>query len=76
MCNASDHVVGVVLGQQKDKKPYVIYYTSKTLDDSQWNYATIEEESLVVIYAIKIFNHTFCATRLSYTLTTPPLNIS
>ena len=29
MCDASDYVVGVVLGQRKDKKPYVIYYASK-----------------------------------------------
>ena len=30
MCDASDYVVGAVLGQRKDKKPYVIYYASKT----------------------------------------------
>jgi hypothetical protein len=24
MCDASDYVVGAVLGQRKDKKPYVI----------------------------------------------------
>ena len=32
MHDASDHVMGVVLGLQKDKIPYVIYYPSKTLD--------------------------------------------
>jgi len=26
LCNASNHAVGAVLGQQKDNKPYVIYY--------------------------------------------------
>jgi hypothetical protein len=26
MCDASDYAVGAVLGQRKDKKPYVIYY--------------------------------------------------
>jgi hypothetical protein len=31
MCDASDYFVGAVLGQRKDKKPYVIYYASKTL---------------------------------------------
>jgi hypothetical protein len=34
MCNASDYVMGDVLGQRKDKKPYVIYYTSKTLNSA------------------------------------------
>jgi len=31
MCDASDHAVGVVLGQCVDRKPHVIYYTSHTL---------------------------------------------
>jgi len=35
MCNASDHTVGAVLGQRKDKKPVVIYYTNRTLDAAQ-----------------------------------------
>jgi hypothetical protein len=34
MCDASDFTVGVVLGQRKDKKPHVIYYVSKTLNDA------------------------------------------
>jgi hypothetical protein len=32
MCHASNHAVGVVLGQKIDKNPHVIYYASKTLD--------------------------------------------
>jgi hypothetical protein len=32
MCDASDYAIDVVLGQRKDKKPYVIYYASKTLN--------------------------------------------
>jgi hypothetical protein len=43
MCDAYDYVVGVVLGQRKDKKPYVIYYTSKTLNNAQMNYTTTEK---------------------------------
>jgi len=31
MCDASDYVVGAVLGQTKDKKPHAIAYASKTL---------------------------------------------
>jgi hypothetical protein len=34
MCDASDYAVGAVLGQRKDKKPYVIYYASKTLNSA------------------------------------------
>ena len=37
MCDASDHAVGAILGQRVDKKPYVIYYASKTLNDAQMN---------------------------------------
>uniref|UniRef100_A0A2N9GXZ8 Reverse transcriptase domain-containing protein n=1 Tax=Fagus sylvatica TaxID=28930 RepID=A0A2N9GXZ8_FAGSY len=28
MCDASDYAIGAVLGQRKDKKPYVIYYAT------------------------------------------------
>ncbi|XP_075110441.1 uncharacterized protein LOC107776654 [Nicotiana tabacum] len=34
MCDASDHAIGVVLGQRKDTVFYSIYYASKTLDDA------------------------------------------
>src|SRR3954471_1259719 len=40
MCDASDFVVGDVLGQRVDKKWNVIHYASKTLDSAQKNYAT------------------------------------
>jgi hypothetical protein len=55
MCDASDYVVGAVLGQRKDKKPYVIYYASKTLNSAQMNYITIEKELLVVVFACDKF---------------------
>lgn len=45
MCDASDYAIGVVLGQRKDKEVHVIYYASKTLNDTQMNYATIEKNS-------------------------------
>ena len=32
MCDASDHIVGAVLGQRNDKKVHSIYHVSKTLD--------------------------------------------
>ena len=43
MCDASDYVVGAVLGQRVDKKLNVIQYASKTLDSTQRNYATTEK---------------------------------
>lgn len=55
MCDASNHAVGAVLGQNKDKKVHGIYYASRTLDEVQMNYATIEKELLVVVFAIDKF---------------------
>jgi hypothetical protein len=55
MCDASDYVVGAVLGQTKDKKHHAISYASKTLTGPQLNYATTEKELLVVFYAINKF---------------------
>jgi hypothetical protein len=52
MFDASDFVVGVVLGQTKDKKHYVIFYASKTLIGPHLNYTTTEKELLVVVFAI------------------------
>jgi hypothetical protein len=55
MCDASDYAVGAVLGQRKDKKPYVIYYASKTLNSAQMNYTTTEKELLAVVFACDKF---------------------
>ena len=55
MCDASNLAVGAILGQRKEGKPYVIYYTSKLLDDAQINYTTIEKELLAIVYAFDKF---------------------
>ncbi|KAL2492590.1 Reverse transcriptase domain-containing protein [Abeliophyllum distichum] len=55
MCDASYYVVGVVLGQRKDKIFHVIHYANKTLNDAQLNYATTEKELLAVVYAFDKF---------------------
>jgi hypothetical protein len=55
MCDASDFVVGAVLGQTKDKKHHAIAYASKTLIRAQLNYATTEIELLAVVFAIDKF---------------------
>lgn len=40
ICDASDNVVGAVLGQRVNKLPHAIYYASRTLNDAQLNYST------------------------------------
>ena len=35
ICDASDHTMGAILGQCRDKKPVVICYASRTLDEAQ-----------------------------------------
>jgi hypothetical protein len=55
MCDASDYVVGVVLGQTKDKKHHAIPYARKTLIGPQLNYATTEKELLAIVFAIEKF---------------------
>jgi hypothetical protein len=52
MCDASDYVVGAILGQRVDKLPHVIYYASRTLNDTQLNYSTAKKELLAVVFAL------------------------
>ena len=40
MCDASDYVVGEVLGQRIGKASHAIYYASKTLNVAHRNYST------------------------------------
>ena len=55
MCDASDYAIGAVLGQREDKKTFVIYYASKTLDSAQANYTTTEKEFLIVVFTLEKF---------------------
>jgi hypothetical protein len=55
MCDASDFALGAVLGQRINKVPHAIYYASRTLNDAQLNYSTIEKELLAVIFSLKKF---------------------
>ncbi|GKE16036.1 reverse transcriptase domain-containing protein [Tanacetum coccineum] len=55
MCDASDHAVGAVLGQRKDKYFRPIHYASKTLSDAQTNYIVTEKELLAVVYTFEKF---------------------
>jgi hypothetical protein len=64
MCDASDYIVGAVLGQWKDKKHYAISYASKTLTRPQLNYATTEKELLAVVFAIEKFRLYLVGTKV------------
>ncbi|GJX04518.1 putative nucleotidyltransferase, ribonuclease H [Tanacetum coccineum] len=55
MCDASDFAVGAVIGQQIDGKFKPIYYVSKTLNNAQEHYTTIEKELLVVVFSFDKF---------------------
>ena len=55
MCDASDYAIGAVLGQRKEGKVNAIYYPSKTLNEAQVNYATMEKELLAVVFAFEKF---------------------
>ena len=43
MCDASDYVMGAVLGQKVDKMFRAIYYASKTFNEAQENYSTTKK---------------------------------
>ncbi|KAL4354091.1 hypothetical protein GQ457_06G017630 [Hibiscus cannabinus] len=64
MCDASDYVVGAVLGQRKGKIFHPIYYASKTLNDAQVNYTTAEKEMLAVIFAFDKFRSYLIGTKV------------
>ncbi|KAJ9547271.1 hypothetical protein OSB04_019814 [Centaurea solstitialis] len=55
MCDASDYVVGAVLGQRKNNHFQPICYASRTLNDAQENYTTTEKDLLAVVFAIEKF---------------------
>ena len=69
MCDASDHSIGAVLGQRKDKVFHSIYYANKTLTQDQINYTTIGKELLAVVFAFDKFRAYLVGTQ-----TIQPLN--
>ena len=63
MCDTSDFAIGAVLGQRKDNKQHVIYYSSRTLNDAQMNYTTTEKEFLAVVFALEKFRPYLLGTK-------------
>ena len=56
MCDASDYALGAVLGQRKNKQFQLVYYASRTLNETQQNYTTIEKELLAVVFDFEKFH--------------------
>ncbi|GJY67369.1 reverse transcriptase domain-containing protein [Tanacetum coccineum] len=55
MCDASDYVVGAVLGQRINNHFQPIHYASKTMNATQENYTTTEKELLAVVFTFDKF---------------------
>ncbi|GJR05581.1 putative nucleotidyltransferase, ribonuclease H [Tanacetum coccineum] len=55
MCDASDFVVGAILGQKDGKNFHPIYFTSKTLNFAQQKYTVTKKELMVVVFAFDKF---------------------
>ena len=55
MCDASDYALRAVLRHKRDRVFHAIYYTSRTLNEAQFNYATIEKELLTIVFAFDKF---------------------
>ncbi|GJV95711.1 reverse transcriptase domain-containing protein [Tanacetum coccineum] len=55
MCDASDFVVGAVLGQKDGKNFHPIYFASKTLNSAQQKYTVTEKELMAVVFAFDKF---------------------
>ena len=64
MCDASDYVVGAILGQRVGKIPHVIYYALRTLNDAQLNYSTTKKELLSVIFPLDKFRPYLIGTKV------------
>ena len=55
MCDVSNHAIGAILGQRKNKMFHAIYYASNTLLDAYLKYVTIEKELLLAVFAFDKF---------------------
>ena len=55
MCDTSDYTIGVVLRQSIDNKQHVIYYASRTPNEAQLNYTSIEKKFLAVAFVLEKF---------------------
>nr|KAJ0212571.1 hypothetical protein LSAT_V11C400157210 [Lactuca sativa] len=64
MCDASNYDIGSVLGQKNGRASHVIYYASRTLDNAQSNYSTMEKELLAIVFALENFRPYLLGTKV------------
>ena len=55
MCDVSDYAMGADFGQRTEKIFIAIYYATKTFNEAQENYSTIEKEMLAMVFACEKF---------------------
>ena len=55
MCDARDFEIRAVLGQKRERIFQVIYYASRTLNETQVNYAIAEKKLLTMVFAFDKF---------------------
>jgi len=55
ICDASDYIVRIVIGQMIDKKLHIIYYTGHTLNDEQVTYTITKKEFLAIVFGFQKF---------------------
>ncbi|PWG74338.1 hypothetical protein DF186_18420, partial [Enterococcus hirae] len=56
--------VKTALIQRKDKNPFIIAYTSKTLNTAQSNYTTTEKKLLTIIFTLNKFRTYLLNTKI------------
>ena len=67
VCDASDYAIGAVLGQKKERTFQVIYYVSRTLNDAQLNYTTMEKELLEIVFVFNKFRPYLIGNKVTVT---------
>ena len=64
MFDASDYLMGVVLGQRTKKIFRAIYYASKTFNEAHENYSTTEKEMLAMVFSCEKFRPYILGSRV------------
>nr|KAJ0222679.1 hypothetical protein LSAT_V11C200054720 [Lactuca sativa] len=64
MCDASNYAIGAVLGQKNGRASHMIYYASRTLDNAQSNYSTMEKELLAIVFSLEKFQQYLLGTKM------------